>query len=122
MRRLSDLGHQLLAGAEAAVEQPLRRQPVQGAPIGVQPLGLAHHGPIPTDAEPGQVLDDGGVELRPAAHRVDVLQPEQEPAAVPPRRVHRGQYGIGVAATRFAPSPTGLLHRGHGGHLGSARL
>ena len=41
-------------------------------------VGLPPHRPVPFDAEPRQILVDGGLEFRPAACLVDILDPQQE--------------------------------------------
>lgn len=44
-------------------------------------FGLAPHRLFPIEAEPGEVLEDRGLEFRPAARPVDILDPQQETAA-----------------------------------------
>jgi hypothetical protein len=57
---------------------------------------------MPVEAEPGQILDDGGGVFRAAAARVDILEPEQEP---PPGLARDpGDYPQAVTAARIAPA------------------
>ena len=59
-------------------------------------LGLAPHGLLEGEAEPGQVLADCGFELRPAAGDVDVLDAQEEAAARPRREIVVEEGRIGV--------------------------
>ena len=65
-------------------------------------LRLAAHRLFPFDAEPFEIAVDGGLELRRAARRVDVLDAQQQPSAGLPRHVGVEQRRIGVAEMQFA--------------------
>ena len=67
--------------AEAWIEQVARPQRVQNGGILRQMLALPADRAIGRKAEPGHVLDDGGLELGAAAAGVDVLDPQQEAAS-----------------------------------------
>ncbi len=60
-------------------------------------LGLAADGGLPFDPQPGQVLKHRGLELGPATQGVDVLDAQQEPAALGAGGFVRGQGREGVA-------------------------
>jgi hypothetical protein len=87
VRRAADV--QLLAGAKAAIDQALVAQHVDGPVIVGQVLGLAAHRLFPFQAQPGQVLQDRGLEFGTAAGGVDVLDPQHEPAVRRPGRRRR---------------------------------
>jgi hypothetical protein len=97
-----DLDPDLLARAEAGVDHLQALQLLERAAVDVEMIGLAPDGAVPLDADPAQVLEDALLELRPAALPVDVLDPEQEPAARHPRRLVGEQRGIGVAQVQVA--------------------
>src|SRR5437762_2339896 len=63
---------------------------------------LPPHRRFPGYPEPGEVLVDRRLEFRPAPGRVDVLDPQQEPAAGPAREVEIQQRRIGVAKMEVA--------------------
>ena len=65
-------------------------------------LRLAPHGLLPAQPQPGEVLADSGLELRPAAPRVDILDPQQEAVA----RGSREQRAVGMAEMQ-APGRAG---------------
>ena len=81
--RLRDLAEDVGAGAEAGIQQATRGQHFQDSPILRQMRRLHSHFAIPIEAEPRQVLQDRGGELGAAACRVDILQAQQKPPAVP---------------------------------------
>ena len=70
--------------------------------IVVEMLGLPPHRLLPVDAEPGEVLVDRRLELRPAARRVDVLDAQQQAPARRPRHVEIEQRREGVAEMQIA--------------------
>src|SRR5260370_41719635 len=65
-------------------------------------LRLPPHRSFPGDAEPGEVFIDCGLELRPAAGRVDILDAQQEPAAGVARQIEIQQRRISVAEMQIA--------------------
>jgi hypothetical protein len=67
-----------------------------------QMVGLPPHRRLPGDAEPGEIFIDGGLEFRPAADGVDVLDAEQKSSAGPARQVEIQQRGKGVAEMQIA--------------------
>jgi hypothetical protein len=68
------------AGAETGIQQVASGQRIQRRAIRRQVLRLHTNVAIPVEAQPCQVLQDGGSEFGAAAARVDVLQPQQEAA------------------------------------------
>ena len=65
-------------------------------------LGLPPHRRLPGNAEPGEIFVDRGLEFRPAARRVDILDAQQEPSAGSARQVEIQQRRIGVAEMKMA--------------------
>ena len=65
-------------------------------------LGLPPHRGFPGDAEPGEIFIDRGLEFRPAAGGVDVLDPQQEAAAGPARGIEVQQRRTGMAEMQVA--------------------
>ena len=63
---------------------------------------LAPHRLLPGDAEPGQVVVDRLLVVRPAARRVDVLDAQQEPPAGRARHVEIDQRGQRMAEMQMA--------------------
>ena len=84
------------AGAEAGVEKPETAQLVESGLIVRAVLGLPAR-PVPDQPERGQVLQESGGILWPAARRVDIFDPQQEPPTGVLRPGPRGQRGISVA-------------------------
>ena len=72
---------------EGRIDQALIRKPLHRFAIQRKVLGLPPHRHFPFNAEPGEVLDYRGLEFRPAARGVDVLDPQQQPSAGPPRQI-----------------------------------
>ena len=63
------------------MDRPARaRQPLHGGAILAEMLRLPPHRLLPGKAEPGEILVDAGLELRPASGQVDVLDAQQEAA------------------------------------------
>jgi hypothetical protein len=89
----SDIG----ASAEAGIEQAHLAQPVERRLIKVEPLRLVRHLAIPAEAQPFEVAKDRLDMLGPAAGAVDILDPQAEAPAMPPREVVRLDRRIGVA-------------------------
>src|SRR6185437_6939829 len=85
------------AGAETGIEQPGLVEPAERVAIIGEMLGLAAHIAVPVDAEPAQIVGDGGDELRAAARAVDILDPQPEFAARVARLAPREQRRISVA-------------------------
>src|SRR5262249_51457215 len=73
VRRAADVIEHFAAGLEAAVDEALVCELVERGMIVGEMLGLAPHRRLPLEAEPGQVLVDRRLELRPAAAEIDVL-------------------------------------------------
>ena len=69
-----DLVLDLAARTETWIEDPQRFQSIERVPIVVEMLGLFAHAPVPAEAEPREILDDGSGILVPAAAPVDVLE------------------------------------------------
>lgn len=74
--RVRDVG----AGAEAWVEQAGLGEVVEGSAVFGEVLGLGADAVVPVEAEPGQVVDQGGGVFGAAAGGVDVLDAEEEAA------------------------------------------
>src|SRR6266702_2649540 len=79
--------------------------------------GLPPHRRLPGYSEPGQILIDRGLELRPAAGEVDIFDPQQKSSAglareieVPQRRISVAEMEIAVRARR--KSENGWRHDG----------
>ena len=87
MRR-AERGGDVGAGAEAGIDQPVGAQPFECVGISGASGRLDERLAIPDQAEPAQILFDGGDELGPAARRVEILDPQQEaPARLAGRRM-----------------------------------
>ena len=75
---MGDIG----TGAEAGIDETPLPEPVQCVCIAFRPLRLDDRLAVMGDAEPGQILENAVDELRAAATRIQILDPEQElPAA-----------------------------------------
>src|SRR5687768_6814575 len=72
-------------------------QPVQGVGIEVEPFGLVDYLPVPFEAEPEQVRQDGVDMLVTGAAGIDILDPEQEAAVALTRIIMGEQRRISVA-------------------------
>ena len=81
-----DLDLDLAPGAEARIEQPRCVEPAERRAVIVEMLGLATDRPVPIEAEPAQILDDGIRVFRAAAGMVDILDAQQETPAGLARR------------------------------------
>ena len=108
------LGH-LLAGAEAAIGEAAGGQAVEGALVVGQVVGLAEDGSLPLEAQPGEVLDEAGLELGAAAGGVDILDAHDEAAASLARGLMGGERGIGVPPVQAAGGRGGKAS-GEGDH------
>ena len=106
-------------GAEARIQQASRIQCVERGAILRQVLRLHAHRPVPVEAQPGQVLLNRGGELGAAAGGIDILDPQQEPAARLARPPPRSQRGERVAEMEIAGGAGG--EAGDDGHAGRRR-
>ena len=91
-------------------------QPIDRLPVKLKMLGLPAHRLLPFDAEPGEVVIDRGLEFRPAAGLVDILDAQQEHPAAAPRQIEIEQRGIGMAemepaVRRWGKSENGWRHQ-----------
>ena len=93
-----DLG----AAFKARIDQALRRQSVYRAAIIRKMLRLPPHRRFPDDAEPAEVLVNRGLEFRPAARGVDILDAQQKPPAAPARQVEIQQRRKSMAEVEVA--------------------
>src|SRR6185436_17772000 len=83
--------------------------------VSVEIFRLAPHRLFPTDAEPGEVLVDRLLELRPATRRVDILDAQQEPRAQRMRHLAIDQRGqrmpeMEVSVRAWRKTENGRLH------------
>ena len=116
MRGVADAVEDLLAGAEATVEQPPLIKGVDYGGVVSKVVGLAPHGPVPVQSQPGQILDNGGLELGLAAGRINVLDAQQEASADVARGAPCRQGGKGMASMK--PAGRGRREPGDEGHGG----
>jgi hypothetical protein len=100
MRGGGDLVEPFRARAEAAVKEAAPAQGLKGALVGVHAPRLDEHRRVPGEAEPDQVLKDGGGELRPAAAGVDVFQAQQKLSTRGPGGVMGENCAEGVPAVQ----------------------
>jgi hypothetical protein len=63
-------------------------------------LGLSPNGLFPGQAKPGEIFQRRLAVFRAAAGGVDILEPQQEPPAIPSRRGKGGQGRKGIAAMK----------------------
>jgi len=91
VRGVGDGVGDLLAGAETAINQFARDQPLQHALVVAHVFGLPQDRLFPGEAEPGEVFVDRGLELRARPALVDVFDPEQEAPARRACGLERGQ-------------------------------
>ena len=90
-------GGDVLAAAEAGIEDAQRFQPGQSGAVVVEMVGLAAHRLFPLEAEPGEVVGDVGFEFGAAAGAIDILDAEQESSSALLGRAKPLQRGISVA-------------------------
>ena len=90
------------AALEARIDQAQACQSFDRLPIARKMLRLPPHRRFPGYPEPGEVFVDRRLEFRPAPGRVDVLDPQQEPAAGPARQIEIQQRRIGVTEMEVA--------------------
>jgi hypothetical protein len=98
LRRGADLG----AGAPAGVGAAVRLEPRYRLVVKRPPLRLALRLAVPVDPDRAQVGELAGLLLAPRALRVEVLDPEQEPAARGAREQPREQRGAEVPEVELA--------------------
>ena len=91
-----DLRPDLRPGAEAGIDRPHPVECLERPDVIVHMLGLAPDSGLPAEAEPFEVLVDRRFVFRPAAARVDILDAQQETAALPGERL-REERRIGVS-------------------------
>lgn len=96
MRSCQRLGD-LRARAETGVDQSQRFQLLKSVGIGVGTLRLDDRTSIMAKAQPFEILENACDELRPAAARIEVLDPEQEFPAAGPRERMAECRRVGVA-------------------------
>jgi hypothetical protein len=100
--RRGEGGADLGAGAAAGVGEAEGGEPGEGSGVAGEVVGLAQDRLGPGEAEPGEVLVDGGLVGGAAASAVDVLDAEEEGAALGSREVPGGQRREGVAEVERA--------------------
>ena len=77
-----DQSRDLAAAFEARIDQAHCLEPLKCRTVVAPVLGLPPHRGFPRNPEPRQVFVDRRFVFRPAAGRVDILDPQQEPSAV----------------------------------------
>ena len=85
------------ARARARIEQAAPPQIVERAAVAVAAPGLAHHRLGPAQAEPAEAVEDLLLPFGPVASLIEIVDAQQERAALAARRVVREQRGMGVA-------------------------
>lgn len=90
-------GGDVLAAAEAGIEDAQGFQSGQGGAVFVEMIGLAAHRLLPVEAEPGEVLGDAGLEFGAAAGAVDILDAQEKAARILPCRAITQESGVDVA-------------------------
>ena len=95
--RRGDAGGDVGAGAEAGVEQALGAQAIQRGFVERQALRLEHHLAVPCQPEPFEIGEDRGDMFGAAAGAVDILDAQQEAAAVRAGIIVREDRRPGVA-------------------------
>ena len=90
------------AGAEAGVEQAARGEVVEGGAVVGQMVRLDADFAVPFEAEPGEVVGDGGGVVGAAAAGVDILKTQQETAPASAGGAPGEQGGISVAEMQIA--------------------
>src|SRR5262245_35558873 len=87
----------LLAAAEAGIDQTQSLEAAEGLLVKLEMLGLAAHRLLPGEPEPGQIFIDRPLEFRAAPALVDILDAEQKAASGLARRPISGEGGEGMA-------------------------
>jgi len=90
------------AALEGRIDQAQARQFFRRLAVARKMFRLPAHRRFPGYPEPGEVFVDRRLEFRPAAGCVDILDPQQEPAAAFARQVEIQQRRIGVAEMEVA--------------------
>jgi hypothetical protein len=90
-------GGDIPSGTEAGIENAQSLQAGDGGAVIVEMIGLPPHRPVPVEAQPGKILDDGGLEFGPAAGPVYVFNSQQEPSTSSPGPRPSIQRRTGVA-------------------------
>ena len=90
-----------MACSVAGIDQSLRLQASQRAPIEVEVVGLASRGLSPFQPQPSQIFFDRRLEFRPASGDVDILYTQQETAIRVMCGARGGQSGKGVTAMKI---------------------
>ena len=109
----------LLAGAKAAIQQPLFAQGLQRPVVRIPVIRLAPHGRLPVQTQPGQILEHGFGIFGPTTGEVRVLDPQQEPPPGLARRRPGRQGRKGMALVQKAGGRGGKP--GDQRHAGRAR-
>jgi hypothetical protein len=102
---------------EGRIDETARCERRDRPAIRVEVLGLAAHRLLPGKPEPREVLVDRGFEFRPAARRIDVLDPQQQAAAGRARHVEIDQGGERMSEMEIAVRARRETKDGHG-HCG----
>ena len=124
---VSDLGCDLLSGAEAGIHKFPLFQPPQRRAIGRKALRLTQDGLTPFKPQPGQIGIDRRLELGSAATEIDVFDTQQK-APVRPGGLGSEQRGIDVAQMqptaggRSEAADFATCRGGSSGHLSDRRF
>jgi hypothetical protein len=92
---------------EGRIDETPVPQARQGFTIVVEMVGLAPDGPLPVDAEPGEVAEDRLLVTRFGPRQVDVLDAQQDPSAFVGR-----QAGVQHRRERMAKMQEAIRRRG----------
>src|SRR5690242_15488494 len=97
-----DLRLDLLAAAEAGIEQAAGGEGIEGRAIVASVIGLPAHRRLPLKPQPGKVLEDARLEFGPAAAAVDILDAQEEAPAALSRAVGGEERGVRMAEMEAA--------------------
>jgi hypothetical protein len=92
----------IAARAIAGIDQAAPVQAVERSAMFEEVFGLPPHRLLPVEAEPGEVVEDRGLEARQRAAGIDVLDPDEEPAASLAREIAVEQGRQSVAQMELA--------------------
>ncbi len=92
----------VLAGTETGVDEAQRIEPIESRRVVGHMVRLAPHRLLPGEAQPRQILEDGGLIGCAAAGAVDILDAQQKAAMGGAGRLVTDEGGGGVAEMQIA--------------------